>query len=144
MRLRPWLKVMKGKHLILYCDGASRGNPGPGAYGFVILEDDEVVFSEGARMGVVTNNVAEYEGLLKGLEKSLDLGATQITVRSDSQLLVRQLNGEYKVKAPHIIPLVQKARRLLERFHKVEITHIPREENSAADALCNEALDQSP
>lgn len=135
---------MKGKHLILYCDGASRGNPGPGAYGFVIMQGEDVVFSEGARMGIVTNNVAEYEGLLKGLEKSIELGATQITVRSDSQLLVRQLNGQYKVKAPHIIPLVQKARRLLVQFKKVEILHIPREQNSMADALCNEALDQSP
>lgn len=135
---------MKGKHLILYCDGASRGNPGPGAYGFVLFQDNDVIFSAGGRMGTVTNNVAEYEGLLKGLEKSLELGASQITVRSDSQLLVRQLNGEYKVKAPHIIPLVQKAQRLLSQFKKVEITHIPREENSLADALCNQALDGTP
>ncbi len=129
--------------MILYCDGASRGNPGPGAYGFVLLSENEIIFSQGARMGVVTNNVAEYEGLLKGLEKSLELGATEIAVRSDSQLLVRQLLGEYKVKAPHIIPLVEKAKRLLSRFKQVDISHIPREENSAADALCNEALDKS-
>lgn len=129
--------------MILYCDGASRGNPGPGAYGFVLLSEKEIVFSQGARMGVVTNNVAEYEGLLKGLEKSLELGATEIAVRSDSQLLVRQLLGEYKVKAPHIIPLVEKAKMLLSRFKQVDIAHIPREENSLADALCNEALDKS-
>lgn len=130
--------------MILYCDGASRGNPGPGAYGFIIMEGSDVVYSEGARMGIVTNNVAEYEGLLKGLEKSIELGATQISVRSDSQLLVRQLNGQYKVKAPHIIPLVQKAKKLLDHFKTVEISHIPREQNSMADALCNEALDRSP
>ena len=135
---------MKGKHLILFCDGASRGNPGPGAYGFVLMHGEDVVFSQGARMGVVTNNVAEYEGLLKGLEKSIELGATELTIKSDSQLLVRQLNGQYKVKAPHIIPLVQKAKKLLVQFQKVEITHIPREQNSMADALCNEALDRSP
>jgi len=135
---------VKGKHLILYCDGASRGNPGPGAYGFVLMHEEDVVFSHGARMGVVTNNVAEYEGLLKGLEKSIELGATELTSKSDSQLLVRQLNGQYKVKAPHIIPLVQKAKKLLVQFKKVEITHIPREQNSMADALCNEALDRSP
>jgi ribonuclease HI len=88
--------------------------------------------------------VAEYEGLLKGLEKSIELGATELTIKSDSQLLVRQLNGQYKVKAPHIIPLVQKAKKLLVQFKKVEITHIPREQNSMADALCNEALDRSP
>lgn len=129
---------------MLYCDGASRGNPGPGAYGFVLWENGEVLFSQGARMGVVTNNVAEYEGLLKGLEKSIELGASEISIRSDSQLLVRQLLGEYKVKAAHIIPLVQKAKKLLSVFKKVEISHIPREENSLADALCNEALDQTP
>lgn len=129
---------------MLYCDGASRGNPGPGAYGFVLWENGEVLFSQGARMGVVTNNVAEYEGLLKGLEKSIELGASEISIRSDSQLLVRQLLGEYKVKAAHIIPLVQKAKKLLSAFKKVEISHIPREENSLADALCNEALDQTP
>ncbi|NBX77671.1 MAG: reverse transcriptase-like protein [Proteobacteria bacterium] len=130
--------------MILFCDGASRGNPGPGAYGFVLMHGEEVVFSQGGRMGVVTNNVAEYEGLLKGLEKSIELGATELTIKSDSQLLVRQLNGQYKVKAPHIIPLVQRAKKLLVQFKKVEITHIPREQNSMADALCNEALDQSP
>jgi len=129
--------------MILYCDGASRGNPGPGAYGFALFSEDEMIFSQGARMGVVTNNVAEYEGLLKGLEKSLELGATQITVRSDSQLLVRQLLGQYKVKAPHIVPLVEKAKLLLRQFKEVEITHIPREQNSVADALCNEALDKT-
>jgi ribonuclease HI len=132
----------KGRKMILYCDGASRGNPGPGAYGYVLLEEGEVVFSKGAGMGVVTNNVAEYEGLLKGLEKSLELGATEIIIRSDSQLLVRQLLGQYKVKAPHIIPLVQKAKTLLASFKKIEVTHIPREENTLADALCNEALDK--
>ncbi|NBX93085.1 MAG: reverse transcriptase-like protein [Proteobacteria bacterium] len=127
--------------MILYCDGASRGNPGPGAYGFVLLEGEDLVFQKGSRMGVVTNNVAEYEGLLKGLEKSIELGATSITVRSDSQLLVRQLLGEYRVKAPHIIPLFEKAKKLLTNFKQVEITHIRREENTLADALCNEALD---
>ena len=92
---------------------------------------------------VGTQDVSEYGGLLNGLEKSLELGATEIAVRSDSQLLVRQLLGQYKVKAPHIIPLVEKAKRLLSRFKQVDISHIPREENSVADALCNEALDKS-
>lgn len=132
------------KHFTLFCDGASRGNPGPGAYGFALLENEEIIFQKGATLGVVTNNVAEYEGLLKGLEKSLELGATSITVKSDSQLLVRQLLGQYKVKAPHIIPLVRKAKGLLEQFSQTEILHIPREENGLADSLCNEALDSSP
>lgn len=132
------------KHFTLFCDGASRGNPGPGAYGYAILENEDIVFQEGATMGVVTNNVAEYEGLLKGLEKSIELGATSLIIKSDSQLLVRQLLGQYKVRAPHIIPLVDKAKRLLRQFKKTEIIHIPREENGLADSLCNEALDSSP
>jgi len=132
------------RHFTLFCDGASRGNPGPGAYGYAILENEDIVFQEGATMGVVTNNVAEYEGLLKGLEKSLELGATSLIIKSDSQLLVRQLLGQYKVRAPHIIPLVDKAKRLLRQFKKTEIIHIPREENGLADSLCNEALDSSP
>jgi len=132
------------KSLVLFCDGASRGNPGPGAFGYALFEGGELVFSYGQKMGTVTNNVAEYEGLLKGLEKSLELGASEISVKSDSQLLVRQLLGQYKVKAPHIIPLVEKAKLLLSRFSKVEIAHIPREENKVADALCNQALDERP
>lgn len=132
------------KHFTLFCDGASRGNPGPGAYGYALLENEDIVFQEGATLGVVTNNVAEYEGLLKGLEKSLELGATSLIIKSDSQLLVRQLLGQYKVRAPHIIPLVDKAKRLLRQFKKTEIIHIPREENGLADSLCNEALDSSP
>lgn len=132
------------KSFVLFCDGASRGNPGPGAFGYVLFEDGEIVFSQGQKMGTVTNNVAEYEGLLRGLEKSLELGAAEISIKSDSQLLVRQLLGQYKVKAPHIIPLVQKAKGLLSQFKKVEIVHIPREENKIADALCNQALDETP
>jgi len=132
------------RHFTLFCDGASRGNPGPGAYGYAILENEDIVFQEGATMGVVTNNVAEYEGLLKGLEKSLELGATSLIIKSDSQLLVRQLLGQYKVRAPHIIPLVDKAKRLLRQFKKTVLIHIPREENGLADSLCNEALDSSP
>jgi len=132
------------KHFTLFCDGASRGNPGPGAYGYALLENEDIVFQEGATLGVVTNNVAEYEGLLKGLEKSLELGATSLIIKSDSQLLVRQLLGQYKVRAPHIIPLVDKAKGLLRQFKKIEIFHIPREENGLADSLCNEALDSSP
>ncbi|NDC25868.1 MAG: reverse transcriptase-like protein, partial [Proteobacteria bacterium] len=81
----------KEKKMILYCDGASRGNPGPGAYGFVLLEGEDLVFQKGSRMGVVTNNVAEYEGLLKGLEKSIELGATSITVASMKRLQAQDL-----------------------------------------------------
>ncbi len=129
------------RKVILYCDGASRGNPGPGSYGFVILENGEPIAEVGKKLGEVTNNVAEYEGVIEGLTRCLELGATEVTVRSDSQLLVRQLTGQYKVKAPHLLPLVQKAKALQQRFTKVAFQHVPREENKPADKLANAALD---
>ena len=130
-------------HWILFCDGASRGNPGPGAYGFVILDGKEIIAKRGAVLGFVTNNIAEYQGLVRGLEKCLELGAKVITVKSDSELLVRQLNGQYKVRSPQLLPLFQTAKTLLGRFESALIQHIPRDENSLADALCNEALDKN-
>ncbi len=132
------------KKVILYCDGASRGNPGPGSYGFVILEGEEAIAEEGRTLGEVTNNVAEYEGVIQGLSRCKELGATEVTVRSDSQLLVRQLTGQYKVKAPHLLPMVQKARSLQKAFSKVIYQHVPREENKHADKLANAALDGDP
>ena len=127
--------------MILYCDGASRGNPGPGAYGFVLYLNEEVVFEEGQKLGEVTNNTAEYRGLIKGVEAALKHGATSLTVKSDSELMVRQLNGIYKVKTPHIIILFQEAKALLSKLDSFKVLHIRREENKRADALCNRALD---
>jgi len=130
-----------GTPMVLFCDGASRGNPGPGAYGFVLYHGEAVVFEEGQKLGEVTNNIAEYTGLIEGLKAALNHGATEITVKSDSELMVRQLNGIYKVKTPHIKTLFDEARSLLKQFSSTEITHIRREENKRADKLCNQALD---
>lgn len=126
----------------LFCDGASRGNPGPAAYGFVIYQNNAVVFEEGKRLGSTTNNVAEYQALIHGLKAAIKHGAQNLTVKSDSELMVRQLNGIYKVRTPHIIPLFQEAKELLSNFSSVEVLHVRREENKRADALCNQALDE--
>jgi ribonuclease HI len=130
------------KPMILFCDGASRGNPGPGAYGYVLYQNEAVIFEDGQFLGEVTNNIAEYQGLIRGLEAALKHGATSIVVKSDSELMVRQLNGIYKVRTPHILVLFQQAKALLQNFKEIEILHIRREQNKRADALCNQALDR--
>jgi ribonuclease HI len=132
------------KKFELYCDGASRGNPGPGAYGFVVFEDNRILAQEGQTLGEVTNNIAEYQGLVRGLEKCVELKGEEVSVRSDSELLVKQLKGEYRVRAPHLLKLYNKAISLLQRFKRVEIQHIRREGNHLADSLCNQALDGRP
>lgn len=126
---------------ILFCDGACRGNPGPGSYGFVIFEGETILAEGKASLGTVTNNVAEYQALIHGLQKCAELGLRHVVVKSDSQLLVRQMLGQYKVKAPPIKALFDQAIILGKKFTRVEFLHIPREENSHADALANEALD---
>lgn len=127
---------------LLFCDGASRGNPGPAAYGFVIFRSGEIVAKKGGCLGVTTNNVAEYEGLVRGLAECVEIGASEVTVKSDSELMVRQLNGRYRVKAPQLLPLFERANELLKRFQSFKVMHIPRAENKIADALANEALDK--
>lgn len=129
------------KTLTLFCDGASRGNPGPGAYGFVLYEQETVVFEEGQLLGSVTNNVAEYQALIHGLKAAIKQEAQHLVIKSDSELMVRQLNGIYKVRTPHILTLFQEAKGLLNQFSSVKIVHVRREENKRADALCNRALD---
>lgn len=129
--------------LELYCDGASRGNPGPAAYGFVVFSGGEVVAEEGKCLGITTNNVAEYEALIRGLERCRTLGGNEVVVRADSELMVRQLNGQYKVRSPHLVPLFEKARQLLRSFPRSRVLHVRREENSHADALANKALDNA-
>ncbi len=132
---------MAGK-FTLFCDGASRGNPGPSSFGYVIYgEDGDIVVKVGRTIGSTTNNVAEYEGLIQGLEHCKELKASDVTVKSDSQLLVRQLSGQYKVKTPHILTLFQRAKAVLPAFTSVRFVHIPREENKEADKLANAALD---
>lgn len=131
------------KSVELYCDGASRGNPGPAAYGFVVFSEGEVIAEEGKCIGVTTNNVAEYEALIRGLERCQSLGVQEITVRADSELMVRQVNGQYKVRSPHLLPLFEKARALLKTFPRSSVLHVRREQNSHADSLANKALDNN-
>lgn len=128
---------------VLYCDGASRGNPGPASYGFVLFDPSgHPVVEHGKTLGVATNNVAEYEGLVAGLEAALAAGVRHLEVRLDSLLLVRQVMGEFRVKAPGLKALHRRAVGLLTRFEKATIGHVPREQNGRADALANAALDE--
>jgi len=128
--------------MVLYCDGGSRGNPGPAGYGFVLLENGQPVAEGRGFAGSTTNNVAEYQGLIAGLEKAKSLGARAIMVRSDSELLVRQINGSYRVKNLRLKPLFERAQSLLRCFSSWRVEHVPREENRRADQLANEAMDQ--
>ncbi len=127
----------------LYCDGASRGNPGRAAIGYVIVAADGTeVADHGEFLGErVTNNVAEYTSLLRGMDHALTLGIRRLRARMDSQLVVRQLRGEYKVKHPGLKPLHAQAVERRRRFRSFQIEHVPRKDNSRADALANAALD---
>jgi ribonuclease HI len=131
-----------GKHLVLMVDGASRGNPGPSAIGVVFKDAQGQVFKEISEyIGKVTNNVAEYRALIRGLEEAKTLGARSVEIRSDSELLVSQLRGSYKVKSPDLGPLYLDVVRLLRDFDRHTVVKIPRGENAAADALANRAID---
>jgi ribonuclease HI len=126
----------------LYTDGGSRGNPGPAAFAYVLEADDGTVLaSHGETIGVATNNVAEYRGLVAGLAKAVELAIPEVEVRSDSELLVKQMQGEYKVKNEALRELSLQAARLARQLAKVGYRHVPREQNELADRLVNEALD---
>lgn len=128
---------------IAYTDGAARGNPGPAGVGVVIQDDSgKIIAEEKLYLGETTNNVAEYRALLLALEKLAQLQAQAILIRSDSQLMVRQLNGEYRVKNEGLRPLFQQAMTRLESFSSHCIEHISRDANAAADQLANQAIDE--
>lgn len=128
--------------ITIFADGGSRGNPGPAASGAVLTDESGDVLREvGTFLGVATNNVAEWTGLITGLEAALELGATDVTVRMDSELVVKQLSGAYRVKHPNLIPLHAKAKTLLRKFARTDIAHVPRKANAAADAVVNQTLD---
>jgi ribonuclease HI len=129
--------------LTIHTDGASRGNPGAAAYAYVIARDSEPVIEEAGCLGELTNNQAEYTALVKVLEHALELGPDhRLLVHSDSELMVKQMNGEYQVKNEDLRPLYDQARRLARRFTgPVTFRHVRRGQNSRADELCNEALD---
>ena len=128
----------------LSTDGGARGNPGPAAYGYVLeSEDGDVLDARGEAIGVATNNVAEYRGLLAGLESALERSVSELEVVSDSELLVKQMRGEYKIKNEALRELAADAESLARRLGKVTYTAVRREHNELADKLVNEALDSA-
>ncbi len=130
------------KKLQIYTDGGSRGNPGPAACGVVILDENEKLLKLNAKyLGKMTNNQAEYEGLLTALRMTAVMDIDEIDFFLDSDLMVKQLNGEYKVKSPNIKPLKLTIDKLLKQFKKVNFSHVRREYNKAADKLVNIVLD---
>lgn len=125
----------------IYTDGGSRGNPGPAAYAYVIKRPGELDIEEKCYLGQTTNNIAEYTGMVKALEHARELGARKLVVNSDSELMVKQMNGQYRVKNEGLLPLYKKATDLRKQFDAVVFKHVYREQNAQADALCNEAMD---
>jgi ribonuclease HI len=138
-RLPGYARAVKAR---LSTDGGARGNPGPAAYGYVLeAEDGTVLDARGEAIGVATNNVAEYRALVAGLEKAAELGLRDVEVVSDSELLVKQMRGEYKIKNEALRELADEAERLEDRLGRVTYVAVRREHNELADRLVNEALD---
>lgn len=136
--------LLRGVRVIINTDGNTKGeNPGVGAVGMVIRDEDEAIIWQGGEVvGWGTNNEVEYKGMILALGKALDLGATEATVRMDSELVVRQMRGEYRVKMPNLKPLYDIAAEEVERFEKVSFVHIPRKQNELADQLARDAWDE--
>jgi ribonuclease HI len=128
----------------MHIDGAARGNPGPASYAIVLARPGEPVVEEADTIGTATNNVAEYTALLRGLELAIDLGVKKLAVFSDSELMVKQMNGEYRVKNADLLPLYEEAKRLKKLVGAVTLSHVRREQNARADAIGNQALDGRP
>ncbi len=134
-------KTKAGETWVAYIDGASKGNPGPSAIGVLIRDPDGLLLAEiSEAIGEATNNVAEYRAMIRALEECRLLKAENVLVRTDSQLLARQIDGKYKVKNPQLIELFDKVRKSASKFSAFKVEHIPREENKEADALANRAL----
>ena len=130
--------------LVVHVDGGARGNPGPAAAGAVLSDTEgHVVDDVGVALGRTTNNVAEYRALLLGLDRARALGATEVEIVNDSELVARQVAGQYKVKQEHLKPLHAQALDALAEFERWSIRSVPRERNARADALVNEALDSA-
>lgn len=127
----------------IYIDGAARGNPGPAGIGVVIKSGGKTILEVSDYIGKTTNNVAEYLALIRGLEEALLLGAKEAECFSDSELLVKQIQGEYKVKNEGLSPLFHHLQSLMVKFKKFSITHKAREENKHADALANRGIDNA-
>ncbi len=128
--------------MIVYADGAARGNPGPAGIGAVVTDERGRTLAEIAEgIGPATNNVAEYRAVMAGLAAAADRGAGTVLVRSDSRLLVEQLSGRFRVKSPRLVRLHEETRALVKRFDRVTFEHVPREMNRAADRLANRGVD---
>jgi len=128
--------------VVLHIDGGSRGNPGPAAAAAVALSKGRPVGQRSRSLGIATNNVAEYEGLLLAFQLAREMALDEVEIRSDSELLVRQFSGRYKMKSAHLRPLLDRARVEASSFRRVHLSHVPRERNQDADALVNETLDR--
>jgi ribonuclease HI len=130
-------------HVTIHTDGGARGNPGPAAAAFVIRDAEKgtILSQAGIYLGTATNNVAEYTAMLRGLAEAAKLGATQVEVVSDSELMVKQMLGKYKVKNEGLQPLFRQALALRDQFEKFAIRHVYREQNAVADDLVNRAID---
>ena len=129
--------------LTIFTDGVARGNPGEGGFGVIIKDTDGTIIEEvGGYIGVTTNNIAEYTALVTALKTAIKYSDGKIIVYSDSELMVRQLNGIYKVKNEGLLPLYKEAKKLISNFGDFIIEHIPREKNKEADALANRAVDR--
>ena len=140
-QLEGLLRGDDGGRVHVYFDGASRGNPGPAAVGFVLVDDSGIVAEGGETIGTATNNQAEYAALITALEVATDYGFDEAHVRGDSELIVNQIRGEWDTNDPQLREKRVRARELLVRFDDWQLTHIPRESNDRADQLANDALD---
>ncbi|MFM7099392.1 MAG: ribonuclease HI family protein [Gemmataceae bacterium] len=129
--------------LLIHTDGASRGNPGQAAFSFLVRKAGSIIKEDAGKLGIMTNNQAEYTALVNALEFALNTHPDdEVVIHSDSELMVRQVNGEYKVKSEELKPLFQQARDLISKMRgSVRIVHVRREQNKDADQLCNDALD---
>ena len=133
---------MQIKKVVIFTDGVSQGNPGPAAIGAIIKDErGRVITSISQGIGRTTNNQAEYRAIIAALENAIRLGANQVEIRSDSELVVRQINGQYRVKKASLKPLYQKVKQLQSQLEGFTITHVPREQNKEADSLASAALE---
>ena len=137
--MKPW-----PKKILIYTDGASRGNPGPCAMGIQALDNKQhLIYEEASYLADNnTNNFAEYRAVIRALELAVKHSVQELSLFSDSQFLIRQLEGKYKVKSSHIRPLFEQCQKLMKKIPKTHFEHIPREQNKEADALANKALDE--
>lgn len=131
--------------LTIYSDGGARGNPGASAYAIVVCDGKDIIFEKAEFIGMNTNNVAEYRGLIAGIGKAIDLGADDVEFVMDSELVIKQMRGEYKVRSPHLIDLYHDARSLVASIDKVKFTHVKRANAmiTRADMLLNEEMDKN-